>query len=609
MKRGKALMKLLVAGCVLGSLSPAFASDKLQAAGVAEQLIDLLKAKNLISADEAQRLKGEEGGADRALAELIGLLREKEVISGDEASSLSGLMEDGASQVAAAKAKEQPAPLFKARSRDEVVQRLRESWAESGQPAEEFEQLLTDMSDMKIVIDHMRGSGYIGADEADILEYEYDNDPAGAAVVRVLAEKDKAMLTRFSSKVALDIDEQLKEQLKSQWWQKVKLGGDLRVRYQGDFFDEDNVLLDKPDKLELMNTTQDRHRLRIRARLGVTAKITNEFDAGISLATGNTTDPVSTNQTLGDSLNKKTITLDKAYLRWKAHETADVWFGRFGNPFFSTDLVWDQDLNFDGIAVSYAPKLTDSVSLFFNAGVFPIQEVELSARDKWLLAGQAGVKYVRYQSYIAKLGVAYYDFENTQGRFNETPGQYDYTAPQFMQKGNSVFDINSRILGSYKAAYASKFRELNVTGSFDLGIWHPLHLIVSADYVKNLGYDDRQVNERLGYERGKQDTGYQLGLTVGHPDTYEYGLWKVSGAYRYLERDAVMDAFTDSDFNLGGTNAKGWILGGDFGLAKNVWLSTKWLTANEINQDHVNYVVSPGPLSIDVFQFNLNAKF
>ena len=137
MKRGKALMKLLVAGCVLGSLSPDFASDKLQAAGVAEQLIDLLKAKNLISADEAQRLKGEEGGADRALAELIGLLREKSVINGDEANSLSGLIKGGASPVAAAKAQEQPAPLFKARSRDEVVQRLRESWTESGQPAEE----------------------------------------------------------------------------------------------------------------------------------------------------------------------------------------------------------------------------------------------------------------------------------------------------------------------------------------------------------------------------------------------------------------------------------------------------------------------------------------
>jgi hypothetical protein len=70
--------------------------------------------------------------------------------------------------------------------------------------------------------------------------------------------------------------------------------------------------------------------------------------------------------------------------------------------------------------------------------------------------------------------------------------------------------------------------------------------------------------------------------------------------YKYLEADAVVDGFTDSDFHLGGTNAKGWIVGGDMGLAKNVWITTRWLTANEI---------SGIPLSIDVFQLNLNAKF
>jgi hypothetical protein len=614
MKRGTALMKLATALCVFGTLSPAFASDNVPSAGVTGQLIELLKAKNLITVEEAQRLQGEGEGSDRTLAQLIGMLKEKSLISSDEASSLSGLMAQGspAAVIKADKGPEPPAPLFKPLTREEVVERLRASWTESGQPLEEFDQLLSEMTDLKVVIDHMRSNGYINADEADILEYQYNNDPAGAAVVRVLADKEKALLTRVRSRVARDIDEGVKDQLKGQWWQKVKVGGDLRVRYQGDFFDDGNVLLDKPDKLESMNTTEDRHRLRIRARLGVTAKIDENFDAGISLATGNTTDPVSTNATLGDSLNKKTIALDKAYLHWKTDESMDFWFGRFANPWFSTDLVWDQDINFDGIAASYAPKLTDSLSLFFSAGAFPIQEVEASSHDKWLLGGQAGIKYVNYQNYIAKLGVALYDFENTQGEFNQAqaPNQYDYTAAQFMQKGNSVFNINSQVPGAaYKAAYASQFRELNLTGSFDLGIWHPLHVILNGDYVENLGYDDQEVNERVGYKRGKQNTGYQVGLTVGHADTNEYGLWKVSGAYRYLERDAVMDAFTDSDFNLGGTNAKGWILSGDFGLAKNVWLSTKWLTANEIDQDHVNYVSRPGPLSIDVFQFNLNAKF
>jgi hypothetical protein len=87
---------------------------------------------------------------------------------------------------------------------------------------------------------------------------------------------------------------------------------------------------------------------------------------------------------------------------------------------------------------------------------------------------------------------------------------------------------------------------------------------------------------------------------VGHPAMQEFGQWKAYLNYRYLGADAVVDAFTDSDFHLGGTNAKGWIAGTDFGLSKNFWLGLRWLTANEINGP---------PLQIDVLQLDFNAKF
>ena len=70
--------------------------------------------------------------------------------------------------------------------------------------------------------------------------------------------------------------------------------------------------------------------------------------------------------------------------------------------------------------------------------------------------------------------------------------------------------------------------------------------------------------------------------------------------YKHLEADAVLDAFTESDFHLGGTNTKGWILGARLGLRKNWWLRTRWLTADEIE----------GPaLAIDVLQVDINAAF
>jgi hypothetical protein len=62
----------------------------------------------------------------------------------------------------------------------------------------------------------------------------------------------------------------------------------------------------------------------------------------------------------------------------------------------------------------------------------------------------------------------------------------------------------------------------------------------------------------------------------------------------------VLDAFTDSDFHLGGTDAQGFVLRGDYGLGKNVFLSLRYLSANEIDGP---------PLGIDVVQLDLNGQF
>jgi hypothetical protein len=87
---------------------------------------------------------------------------------------------------------------------------------------------------------------------------------------------------------------------------------------------------------------------------------------------------------------------------------------------------------------------------------------------------------------------------------------------------------------------------------------------------------------------------------VGMPNMLLKGDWQLSLAYRYLEADAVLDAFTDSDFHLGGTNNKGFIVGAQYGLSRNTWLSARWLSSREI---------SGLPLSINNFQLYFNAKF
>ena len=65
------------------------------------------------------------------------------------------------------------------------------------------------------------------------------------------------------------------------------------------------------------------------------------------------------------------------------------------NPFFSTDMVWDKDLNLEGLSMELTSDtlLSNSWNLFLTAGAFPLEEVELRSSEKWLYGGQVGFSH------------------------------------------------------------------------------------------------------------------------------------------------------------------------------------------------------------------------
>jgi len=276
------------------------------------------------------------------------------------------------------------------------------------------------------------------------------------------------------------------------------------------------------------------------------------------------------------------------------------------NPWFYSDLVWSPNLNFEGFATSLNMPIGESWATSLTVGAFPLQQNDFFERSKYLAAGQLVVERKQPKGISAKIGAAYYDFNNITGEANTTayPDLNDWTVPLYMQKGNTLFNI---AVSGVKTALASEFRELNFTANLDIGLWDPVHVVFLGDYVRNLGFDLSDVEQRTGFPNAGDIDGYQIGVAVGYPEIKEFGQWKAYLYYKYLGADAVVDAFTDYDFHLGGTDAKGWIFGADFGLAKNTWLSTRWLTANEI---HGNQADQFGlPLAIDVLQVDLNVRF
>lgn len=474
--------------------------------------------------------------------------------------------------------------------------------------------------------------GVLKQEAADALLRKAQQQAAEKAAQAIAPEaepgKNVVRVTYVPEHVKRELREQVRQEVVAQaklerwgdvnavpeWLDRLKWEGDVRLRYQGDLFADRNA----PEAWlqaagqDIDNTLEDRHRERVRLRLGLNANITGGVDAGIRITTGNTSDPVSTNQTLGNTGNKYSMVLDRAFLKLQPLDDLTLWGGRIPNPFFSTDLVWDDDVSFEGAAMSYAPGAQEpqrAFKPFVTAGVFPLQEIEESndtrAKDKWLYAAQAGLEWVPSTRARFKFGVAYYDYANIAGVPNPMLDDtlYDATAPQFTQKGNSLFNIdNDGVDATNLWALASDYRIGTLTLVADFADYYPIHIIGSFDWARNFGFDLDEVLARgpLNEDLEPGGDGYQARVIIGFPKVSERHEWQAFVGYRYLESDAVLDAFTDSDFHLGGTNHKGFMIGGSYGLYRNTWVSARWMSSDEIG----GY-----PLSIDVFQLDLNAKF
>jgi hypothetical protein len=272
--------------------------------------------------------------------------------------------------------------------------------------------------------------------------------------------------------------------------------------------------------------------------------------------------------------------------------------------------------------VQMGPQTPDS--LFMTLGAFPIQEVNFSTTDKWLFGGQLGADWLVHDNSRLKIAAAYYDYQNLRAQAN-APDKftYDWTAPQFTQKGNTMVPINvnggvnvnsrctdSQSLGVGQGCLfglASDFKIFNTTVMYDFADFAPVHALVSLDYAKNLGYDANRIEREfpsylknyLKNDNKDRTDAFQIRFDVGNQEIRRFKDWSAILAYRYIQRDAVLDAFTDTIFHQGGTDAKGWMLGGNYGLAKNTSLMFRWFSTESIDGP---------PLDIDTATLDLNIR-
>jgi hypothetical protein len=500
--------------------------------------------------------------------------------------------------------------------------------------------------------------------------------PEGA--VRV-ARVPEAVRQQIRDEIRADVMKQAadegwvtKNQAAPEWTRRVRLYGDVRVRSESDLYARTNSrgIIDfgrmnaqgptdlRLNVVPLLNATQDRvNRLKLRARLGLDAQLHEGITVGLRLATGDDNSPIAQNASLGNGLVKRSIWLDTAFVKLQPKSWASFTFGRFDNPFNTTELLYDNELRFDGVAAKVGFGGKDSAfsltggafPLDFGNPDYPIKSSEkLNYPTKWLFAGELSWAGQPADDLSLKASVGFHSFRNVQGKLSDPCNldQVDYCstdgmAPVGLRKGNTVFTLRNPTASSSGISpelmgLKFKYDVLDINLSARMALDDVVGARLSGNYVRNLGFRRRDICSGLieglngasvpeaalvePYNNYGSDgnasghictvtnptsfvggnTGWLVNARLGHDLVDKQGSWSVFAEYRYLESDAVLDAFADSDFHLGGTNAKGYILGGEYGVRDGLSLGARWLSANQISGE---------ALAIDVLQLDLKARF
>jgi len=274
------------------------------------------------------------------------------------------------------------------------------------------------------------------------------------------------------------------------WLTRTRLYGDVTLREEALFYNGANAPefnyyginqaggIAQAGENAYLDTTENRIRFRGRARLGLESEITDSITTGLRIVTGNTSDLVSETQTF-DGTEPYTIGFDQAYIRFDERNLQRFpWLsavvGRFLNPYDTpTDLIFHKDLTFTGFATTGRLGLGDGspeqTHIFLTVGADQLQEIEFSPQDKWMVGSQLGSVIRFNDTQRLRVAAAFYDYFNVTGRLNpaDEPGLYNYTAPQFMRWGNTVFNIANSPTGTTQLfAYASKFRLVDLNGNY-----------------------------------------------------------------------------------------------------------------------------------------------
>src|ERR1700736_4949716 len=182
------------------------------------------------------------------------------------------------------------------------------------------------------------------------------------ALLDLLVRK-KLITDQDAEEVRAELTKQVSETSAGKWKlstpiTELELYGDVRLRYQynGGRTAGDDTPVAKPGPgVAGVHDWQERERERYRLRLGLRGTLADDWFFGIRLETNSNSR--STNVTFGDEAsggpfakNSDGINVGQAYLGYKGFKDITLTAGKMPNPLVNTLMVWDPDINPEGLA-------------------------------------------------------------------------------------------------------------------------------------------------------------------------------------------------------------------------------------------------------------------
>lgn len=416
---------------------------------------------------------------------------------------------------------------------------------------------------------------------------------------------------------------------------EIELYGDARLRYE---YRGGRTASNDPDN---PNDWLERKRSRYRLRVGLRGTLLDDWFFGLRLETSSSNR--STNVTFGGdssngpfSKNDDGIFVGQAYLGYKGFPDITLTGGRMPNPLVTTPLLWDDDINPEGLAQQW--KHTFNVTFGGGGGAETVQSYGkegYSKEGKGVVTAPAGEPFKLKIDVFANFAQFVYDDTNPENPIGPQPNNVPNSdvfllawqvGARFNFPNNIYFQLAPTLYNytghgdNFFTHFQGDFPDTNQTGINSLLVldmpveigWRigELPMRIFGEFAVNLDGDDRAF--AAGHpDKDDQRYAYQIGLGVGQLKAKRD--WEIRAWWQHTEQYSVDPNLVDSDIFDSRVGLEGVAVKAGYALADAIFFNLTWAYGWRIDDDLGTGGVGDigiNPLDqYQIFQADLNVKF